>query len=104
MKIKILSIIAAAALSLGGATAATTASADTGAAPAVVAGSNVSGGIQLAHYRPYWHRHGYGWRYRRMCRRLYILGFKYGNWRARRAYYRHCVRRPYRPYRPYGWY
>ena len=107
MKTKILSIFAAAALFLGGVATANTASASV--SPAVVTSSPISSpissqasdGIQLAHFRGFRHRHGRhfrrGLRHRRMCRRLYILGFRYGNWRARRAYYRHCTRRHYRP-------
>ncbi len=96
MKSKIISIFAAIAISLGGAAIATSANASTGASPAVFTGGQASDGIQLAHFRGWRHRHGRGWRHRRMCRRLYILAFRYGNWRARRAYYRHCVRRSYR--------
>jgi hypothetical protein len=107
MKTKILSIFAAAALSLGGVAVTNTANASL--SPAVVTSSPTSNqasnqateGVQLAHFRGFRHRHGRrfgrGLRHRRMCRRLYILGFRHGNWRARRAFYRHCTRRSYRP-------
>ncbi len=108
MKAKILSIFAAIAISLGSVAVANSASASIGVSPAVVTSSQANDGIQLAsHYRPYRFRRGL--RKRRMCRRLYILGFHYGNRRARRAYYRHCVRRfrrsPwYRGGPGYGWF
>ncbi|MEJ2121044.1 MAG: hypothetical protein P8Z76_10110 [Alphaproteobacteria bacterium] len=87
MKTTILSIAAAAAITLG------TAGAASAAVPATKAGGLFEGAgaakIQTVHYRGrHWrHRH---WRYRRMCRRLRYRGFVLGHWRARRAYYRLC--------------
>ena len=90
MKTTILSIAAAAAITLGTAGAA---SAAVSAAPAANAGGLFEGAgaakVQTVHYRGRHWRHR-NWRHRRMCRRLRYRGFVLGHWRARRAYYRLC--------------
>jgi len=94
MKKIVLSIAAAAAITLGAAGAATA------AVPAANAGLFEGAGatkVQQVHHRRW--RHGPRWRHRRMCRRLRYRGFVLGHWRARRAYYRLCrYRRPYYGY------
>jgi hypothetical protein len=86
MKTTILSIAAAAAITLG------TAGAASAAAPAAKAGGLFGGTgakLETVHYRGRRWRHR-SWRHRRMCRRLRYRGFVLGHWRARRAYYRLC--------------
>ena len=92
MKTTILSIAAAAAITLG------TAGAASAAAPAAKLGGLFEGtGVKLetVHYRGRRWRHRH-YRHRRMCRRLRYRGFVLGNWRARRAYYRLCRYRRWR--------
>jgi len=96
MKTTILSIAAAAAITLGTAGAAS-------AAPAANAG--LFEGSNAAQTQTVYHGGGYGWHRghgrRRFCRRLYYKGFVLGNPFARRLYYRLC-RRHHRPfYGPY---
>ncbi len=99
MKKIILSVAAAAAITLGAAGAATA------GVPAANAG--LFEGAATTQTQQIRHRGGWGWRHRirrhrRMCRRLYYRGFVRGNWRARRAYYRLCrYRRSY--YGRYGY-
>jgi hypothetical protein len=94
MKTKLIALAIAAGVTLGTAGVASTASA--APAPLVPAASisihlgGIFGGIRFGGYH-----HGY--RHRRICRRLYILGFRYGNPRARYLWYRHC-RRGFYPY------
>ena len=103
MKTTILSIAAAAAITLG------TAGAASAASPAANAGLFEGGETaqtqQIRHRGGWRHRHGWNhrrYRYRRMCRRLYYKGFVLGNPFARRAFYRLCRhRRPF--YGPYGY-
>jgi hypothetical protein len=84
MNTKLITLAAAAMISVGAFAAAPAAAAPVGAkAPAVESGN---GNVEAAYYGG-----GYGYRHRRMCRRLYISGFYHGNWRARRAYYRLCT-------------
>jgi len=87
MKATILSIAAAAAITLG------TAGGASAAVPAAKAG--LFEGAGAAKMQTVHHRHRF-WRHRRMCRRLYYRGFVLGHWHARRAYYRLCRYR--------GWY
>jgi hypothetical protein len=98
MKTTILSIAAAAAITLG------TAGAATAATPTVNAGlfeGAETAKTQTVRHRGYGYRYGYGYRHRRMCRRLRYRGFVLGDWRARRLYYRLCRYR--RPYYRYGY-
>ena len=88
MKTKILTLAAAAAISLGAASLATPASAATSAFNANGLVTASESNVQNVHYRPYFHRH-VGYNYRR-CKRLYRLGFRYGYPWAKRAYYRYC--------------
>lgn len=84
MKTTILSIAAAAAITLG------TAGAASAAVPAAKAGGFFEGAgakVETVHYR---HRR---FRRHRMCRRLYYRGFVLGHWHARRAYFRLCTHR-----------
>jgi hypothetical protein len=95
MKTKLIALAIAAGVTLGTAGAASTASAAP-VSPVVPAASisihlgGIFGGIRFGHHRGYRH-------HRRVCRRLYILGFRYGNPRARHMWYRYC-RRGYYPY------
>jgi hypothetical protein len=104
MKTTILSIAAAAAITMGAAGAAS--AAPSAANAGLFDGANAAQ-TQTVHFRGWRHRHGHGWRYnriryRRMCRRLYYKGFVLGNPFARRAFYRLCRhRRPF--YRGYGY-
>jgi len=80
MKTTILSIAAAAAITLG------TAGAAGAAVPAAKSGLFEGAGVNVQTVR-----HGHRrYRNRRMCRRLYYRGFVLGHWKARRAYYRIC--------------
>jgi len=102
MKTTILSIAAAAAITLGTAGAASAASS---AANAGLFEGGQAAQTQQVHYTGWRHRHfgGRRWRHRRLCRRLYYKGFVLGNPFARRAYYRICrYRRPFYGYR-YGY-
>jgi hypothetical protein len=96
MKTTILSIAAAAAITLG------TAGAASAASPAANAG--LFDGAPAAKTQQVYYGGGYGWhhrriRHRRMCRRLYYKGFVQGNPFARRAFYRLCRhRRPFYRY------
>ena len=97
MKKIVLSIAAAAAITLGAAGAAT---AGVSVAKAGLLDGSSAAQTQTVHYRG--HRGHHAWRHQRMCRRLRYRGFVLGQWRARRAYYRLCRhRRPY--YGPYGY-
>jgi hypothetical protein len=96
MKTTILSIAAAAAITLG------TAGAASAAAPAAKAG--LFDGASAAKTQTVYYGGGFGWHrgfgHRRMCRRLYYRGFVLGNPLARRLFYRLC--RHHRPfYRAY---
>ena len=99
MKNTILSIAAAAAITLG------TVGAATAGTPALSAG--LFEGVETAKTQTVSHRgYGYGYRYnryrnRRMCRRLRYKAFVLGSWRARRLYYRLCRYR--RPVYGYGY-
>jgi poly(3-hydroxybutyrate) depolymerase len=97
MKTTILSIAAAAAITLG------TAGAASAATPAANAG--LFDGASAAKTQQVYYGGGWGWRHRhyrhrRMCRRLYYKGFVRGNPFARRLFYRLC-RRHHRFYRGY---
>jgi len=88
MKATILSIAAAAAITLG------TAGGASAAVPAAKAGLFEGAGaakVQTVHFGGHHH-----WRHRRMCRRLYYRGFVLGHWHARRAYFRLCTHRYWR--------
>ena len=100
MKTIILSIAAAAAITVGAAGAA---SAATPAANAGLFEGAQAGQTQTVHFRGWRHRHigGRNWRHRRMCRRLYYKGFVLGNPFARRLFYRLCRYR--RPFYGYGY-
>ena len=98
MQKKSLSLLTAAAITLGAAGFATSASAavpaaglTTATADAIKTGRNVQT-VGYYYYGSYKHR--------RRCRWLYRKGFVYGYYWARRAYYRQCNRRYY-PYAPY---
>lgn len=98
MKTTILSIAAAAAITLG--TAGAASAAPSAANAGLFDGANAAQ-TQTVRWR---HGHRHGWRYnriryRRMCRRLYYKGFVLGNPFARRAFYRLCRhRRPFYRY------
>ena len=96
MKAKILTLAAAAAITLGAAGLATTASAAMPATNLSGVATATGANVQNVHYNGYYHRHR---RYRHRCRRLYRLGFVHGYPWARRAWYRNC--RYYRGYRRY---
>jgi hypothetical protein len=82
MKTKLITLAAAAMISIGAFAAAPASAAPVGAkAPAIEGNSN----IQQTYYYGGGHRYH---RMRRLCRRLYISGFYHGNWQARRAYFR----------------
>ncbi len=93
MKTTILSIAAAAAITLG------TAGASVAGTPAANAGLFEGGETaktETVRHRGYGYGYGYGrYRHRRMCRRLRYRAFVLGSWRARRLYYRLCRHRRY---------
>jgi len=102
MKTTILSIAAAAAITLG--TAGAASAAPSAANAGLFDGANAAQ-TQTVRHRGGWRRHNRGgWRhrsirYRGMCRRLYYKGFVLGNPFARRAFYRLCrYRRPFYRY------
>jgi hypothetical protein len=84
MKTKLIALAIAAAVTAGTAGVASTASAATPTVPAVSISIDLGGlfGFRYGHHYGYYHR--------LRCRRLYILGFRYGNPRARHLWYRFC--------------
>lgn len=85
MKTKLIALAIAAGVAAGAAGIASSASAAT---PVVPAGASIHidlGGIFGVRFG---HRHGY--RHRRFCRKMFVLGFRYGNPRARYLWRRHC--------------
>ncbi|HUT47729.1 MAG TPA: hypothetical protein VM325_00185 [Alphaproteobacteria bacterium] len=98
MKATILSIAAAAAITLGSAGASVAASPASNAG--LFEGGETAQTQQIRH-RGGWGGHHRRFRHRRMCRRLYYKGFVLGNPFARRAFYRLCRHR--RPHYGYGY-
>jgi hypothetical protein len=97
MKTTILSIAAAAAITLG--TAGAASAAPSAANAGLFDGANAAQTQQVYYGGGWggWRHHGF--RHRRMCRRLYYKGFVLGNPFARRAFYRLCRhRRPFYRY------
>lgn len=86
MKTKLLAIVAAVAITAGTAGIATSANAASPIVPAASVHIDL-GGLLGFHYG---HPHHRGYRHRRMCRRLYIRGFRYGSPRARYLWRRYC--------------
>jgi hypothetical protein len=92
MKTTILSIAAAAAITLG--TAGAASAAGTVANPSLFEGGAAK--VETVHYRGRRHFHrgyGHGVRHRVRCRRLYYRGYVLGHWHARRMFNRFCTYR-----------
>jgi hypothetical protein len=88
MKTKLIALAIAAGVTAGSAGIASSASAAP-ASPSVIPAASITidlGGIFGVRFG---HRH-HGYHHRRRCRRLFILGFRYGNPRARYLWRRYC--------------
>ena len=84
MKTKLIALAIAAGVTVGTAGIASTASAASPVVPAASLYIDLGGifGVRFGDHR--------GYRHRRMCRRLFRLGFRFGNPRARYLWRRHC--------------
>lgn len=96
MKTKIMTLAAAAAIALGTAGLATSASAwGTASGTGILAETTLEANVQMVHHRP-GHFQNSRWQYLR-CRKLYILGFIHGKPYYKKLFYKNGCRRYFNP-------